>query len=58
MVVLNTDVLKSSLIHSGVSVADAGVVTYAATLALEAEGAEDQNLDAVRVCCSTARACR
>ena len=34
MVVLNTDVLKSSLIHSGVSVADAGAVTYAATLAL------------------------
>ena len=34
VVVLDTDVLKTSLIHSRVPVADAGAVTYAATLAL------------------------
>lgn len=34
MVVVDTDVLKSSVIDSGVAVADAGRVTYAAALAL------------------------
>ena len=34
VVVLNTDVLKSSIIHSRVPSAAAGAVTYAATLAL------------------------
>jgi predicted kinase len=33
-VVLDTDVLKSSIVQSGVPVADAGPVTYAAALAL------------------------